>query len=250
MLCAGGDFCNHGVVELTGISEGAARVARTLLDGGPTTASDLAATLGLSEQAVRKHLEQLAEDGLVASADRAPYGPPPQRTGRGRRPRVFFLTDAGRDVFDKAYDDLAVQALRFLAEHGGPQQVAAFAQQRAAQLQERYAGADLPELAARMSADGFAATVADGPTAGHAQLCQHHCPVGHVAQEFPQLCEAETEAIGSVLGRHVIRLATIAHGDGVCTTVVAPAPAAHPARPAGAHRSTDPATDPVRKAAR
>ena len=52
------------------------------------------------------------------------------------------------------------------------------------------------------------------------QLCQQHCPVAHVAHEFPQLCEAETEAIGRVLGTHVQRLATIAHGDGVCTTCI------------------------------
>ena len=57
------------------------------------------------------------------------------------------------------------------------------------------------------------------PLAGE-QLCQQHCPVSHVAHEFPQLCEAETEAIGRVLGRHVQRLATIAHGDGVCTTCI------------------------------
>ncbi len=55
------------------------------------------------------------------------------------------------------------------------------------------------------------------------QLCQQHCPVSHVAHEFPQLCEAETAAISRVLGRHVQRLATIAHGDGVCTTCL-PAP--------------------------
>jgi hypothetical protein len=35
---------------------------------------------------------------------------------------------------------------------------------------------------------------------------------------FPQLCDAETAAIGRLLGTHVQRLATIAHGDGVCTT--------------------------------
>ena len=52
------------------------------------------------------------------------------------------------------------------------------------------------------------------------QLCQHHCPVAHVAEEFPQLCEAETEVFGRVLGTHVQRLATIAHGDGVCTTCI------------------------------
>ena len=41
-----------------------------------------------------------------------------------------------------------------------------------------------------------------------------------MAHEFPQLCEAETAAISRVLGRHVQRLATIAHGDGVCTTCI------------------------------
>jgi hypothetical protein len=38
--------------------------------------------------------------------------------------------------------------------------------------------------------------------------------------EFPQLCEAETEAFGRLLGAPVQRLATIAHGDGICTTHV------------------------------
>jgi predicted ArsR family transcriptional regulator len=44
--------------------------------------------------------------------------------------------------------------------------------------------------------------------------------VSHVAEEFPELCEAEREAMAEVLGTHVQRLATIAHGDGVCTTHV------------------------------
>ena len=57
------------------------------------------------------------------------------------------------------------------------------------------------------------------------QLCQHHCPVAHVAAEFPQLCEAETQVISRLVGTHVQRLATIANGDGVCTTHI-PAPQA------------------------
>ena len=55
---------------------------------------------------------------------------------------------------------------------------------------------------------------------GGGQLCQHHCPVAHVAAEFPQLCEAETRAFERLLGTHVQRLATIARGDAVCTTHV------------------------------
>jgi len=44
--------------------------------------------------------------------------------------------------------------------------------------------------------------------------------VAHVAEKFPELCEAETEVFARLLGTHVQRLATIAHGDGVCTTYV------------------------------
>ena len=78
-------------------------------------------------------------------------------------------------------------------------------------------------LAEALSADGYAASAGPAPaigtTAGE-QICQHHCPVAHVAAEFPQLCEAETEAFGRLLGTPVQRLATIAHGDGICTTHV------------------------------
>jgi predicted ArsR family transcriptional regulator len=78
-------------------------------------------------------------------------------------------------------------------------------------------------LAAGLTADGYAATVR--PAAGGIpglgmQLCQGHCPVQHVAREFPELCEAETHAFSRLLGVHVQRLATLAHGEHVCTTHV------------------------------
>jgi predicted ArsR family transcriptional regulator len=82
-------------------------------------------------------------------------------------------------------------------------------------------------LAEALTQSGYAASVRDIPVGQ--QLCQQHCPVSHVAHEFPQLCEAETEVFSRLLGRHVQRLATIAHGDGVCTTCIpdvsSPAPA-------------------------
>ena len=71
-------------------------------------------------------------------------------------------------------------------------------------------------LAEALSDDGYAASTL--PSAAGEQLCQHHCPVAHVAERFPQLCEVETRTFSRLLGVHVQRLATIAHGDGVCTT--------------------------------
>ena len=41
-----------------------------------------------------------------------------------------------------------------------------------------------------------------------------------LAAEFPQLCEAETDAFARLLGVHVQRLATLAGGEHVCTTYV------------------------------
>jgi hypothetical protein len=68
---------------------------------------------------------------------------------------------------------------------------------------------------------GYATTTTrvGGPIQG-IQICQHHCPVSHVAEEFPELCEAEQAAISDVLGTHVQRLSSIANGDCACTTHV------------------------------
>jgi predicted ArsR family transcriptional regulator len=105
--------------------------------------------------------------------------------------------------------------------------VAGFAEQIAAQFEARHADiAQLPTveqraraLAAALDADGFATVVSPG-LGQSTQICQHHCPVGDVAIEFPLMCDAETEAFSRITGVHVTRLATIAKGSPVCTTLV------------------------------
>ena len=211
------------------------RVARSILVNGPSTAATLAEQLDLTPAAVRRHLDQLVEDGEVEARDPRPGAV----RGRGRPAKLFALTERGRDSFEAQYDDLALKALRFLAETGGEDALRAFADQRVSFIEARF-GAVLEEnpdltpaqvLARVFTDEGYAASVRELPLAGE-QLCQHHCPVSHVAHEFPQLCEAETAAISRVLGRHVQRLATIAHGDGVCTTCI-------PDLPSSTHREKE-----------
>lgn len=205
-------------------------VTRCLMVHGAATATAVADRLGVSSTVVRRHLEHLLAAGLVEARERPPYGPSPTRR-RGRPARVFALTASGRETLPAAYDTLALAALQHVADREGSEGVRAFARARAAELETALArglDAGRPDddpvavVAAALSELGFAASVDPAP-GGH-QLCQHHCPVAHVAEEFPELCEAETEALGHVLGRHVQRLATIAHGDGVCTTVIPSAP--------------------------
>ena len=202
------------------------RVARSLLHNGASTASALAERLRLTPAAVRRHLDALLVAGMIEAREQRVYG----TRGRGRPAKVFALTESGRDAFYQAYDDLAVRALRYLARSEGREAVRAFARDMVSDLAER---ADAALAAARpedrtrvladvLTAEGYAATATPASRGGE-QLCQHHCPVAHVAEQFPELCEAETEVFAQLLGTHVQRLATIAHGDGVCTTHV-PAP--------------------------
>ncbi|WP_232806778.1 helix-turn-helix transcriptional regulator [Geodermatophilus chilensis] len=197
------------------------RVTALLLEHGPQTATELAGRLGVSPTAVRRHLDALVATGRVE--ERHAPGTP---RGRGRPARLFHLTDAGRSAFPHAYDDLALTALRFVAAQGGPDAVRAVAEAQLAGLEQRCSAAveavpgppvdRAQALAGALTAEGYAASAS--AISGGGQLCQHHCPVAHVAAEFPQLCEAETAVIGRLVGTHVQRLATIAHGDGVCTT--------------------------------
>jgi predicted ArsR family transcriptional regulator len=225
------------------------QVARLTLELGPSTAATLGGRLGLTPAAIRRHLDNLLAEGLIETRTARTYG----NRGRGRPAKVFVITDAGRSAFEHAYDDLASNALRFLAETAGPDAIADFARRQVSDLERRYAPAvargelasRVQALAEALSADGYAASAgpapapvisggrapggSSGPAVSGAQLCQHHCPVAHVAAEFPQLCEAETEAFGRLLGTPVQRLATIAHGDGICTTHVTSVGKATPA---------------------
>lgn len=201
-------------------------VIRRLLADGPSTAAHLAASLGLSGTAVRRHLDALAADGAVTSREETVVG----RRGRGRPARVYLLTEVGRASLPHAYDDLAAEALAYLAEQVGPKAVSDFARHRAERIVERVrpdldaAGSVADRvriLAGALTGSGYAASV-DRVGVGE-QLCQHHCPVAHVAARYPQLCEEELAVFTSVLGTYAQRLATIARGDSFCTTFI-PAP--------------------------
>ncbi|MPV35803.1 helix-turn-helix transcriptional regulator [Georgenia subflava] len=217
----------HGDVEATTRE----RVLELVVEQGPVSAATLARVLELTPAAVRRHIAHLEEQGQIVVHE--PGGPGLRR--RGRPARHYVATDAGRAVLTDAYSDLATHALDFLVEVAGPEALDRFAEARINELERRYrplvqqAGTTTADrvhaLAGALTADGYAATTRTIGTQGVAlQLCQGHCPVQDVAEGFPQLCEAETQAFSRLLGVHVQRLATLAGGGHVCTTHVPLAP--------------------------
>ena len=202
-------------------------VVRLLLESGSITAGQIGERLGLSAAGVRRHLDALIDMGEAESVPAAPW----QQAGRGRPAKRYRLTSTGRAKLDHSYDDLASAAMRQLREIGGEEAVRSFARQRIDAILSGVEAAEsdtdeeieatAQRIAGALSKAGYVATTTQvgGPIHG-VQICQHHCPVSHVAEEFPELCETEQQAMAEVLGTHVQRLATIVNGDCACTTHV------------------------------
>ncbi|WP_394941300.1 helix-turn-helix transcriptional regulator [Psychromicrobium sp. YIM B11713] len=202
------------------------RVRGAVLEHGPVSATQLGRMLGLTPAAIRRHLDQLEKSGVIEVKLVRGSG-----TGAGRPARRYVLSSQGQSGLGNDYLQIARTALKQLIAANGPGAVKAFAEDRFSAMKERYApllaeaGDDVVRraeiLSAALSADGYVASAqqlqASGPLQA-VQLCQGHCPVLELAAEYPEFCEAETEAFSQLLGLDVRRLSTLASGGHVCTT--------------------------------
>lgn len=197
------------------LGETRASIVQHLRDVGDASVAELAEHLDISDVATRRHVEKLAEDGLLDSETVNP--------GRGRPVARWSLTERGLGLFPSRYDELAHQLLDFLADTGR-EQLGAFLRWRQERQVEAYAAdvdaEDLPgrmeQLAELLTRDGYRAEVeaaGDGFT-----LRQQHCTIADVAADQPLLCAHEAAAFGRLLGGEVrvTRRETIAKGDGAC----------------------------------
>lgn len=201
------------------------QVLSTVLEHGPISASSVARMMQLTPAAIRRHLDALESENAVEVRSLAGV-----KVGRGRPARHYVVTSSGHKRISHAYDQVAVDALHYVRDQLGQDAVEEFAQKQASELRRRLnakmqAGATVAgrsrQLAEALDGEGFAATavpVAVGTPLEAMQLCQGHCPIQQVAEEFPEFCEAELKEFGELLGVDVRRLSTLAGGAHVCTT--------------------------------
>jgi predicted ArsR family transcriptional regulator len=167
------------------------------------TAPELAATFGLTDTAVRQHLEALETAGLVERRASA-------AGGRGRPAVRWCLAVPARAIFPDRHGDLTVEligsirealgerALARVIEARGGRQTAAYRAElnRATSLKAR-----VRRLAEIRTAEGYMAEArADGD--GYV-LVEHHCPVCTAASACPGLCRSELDVFRAVLGPDV-----------------------------------------------
>lgn len=209
------------------------RVLQGVLTHGPVSAATLGDLLSLTPAAVRRHLDALEKGNLIEVATHRQHG-----AGAGRPARRYVIAPQGHTELGNDYLMIARNALTMLQQAVGDEALKQFATDRAAEMEERYrpiveaAGDDVAAraqaLAEAMTRDGFVASANEmtPPAAtklpehllASIQLCQGHCPVRDLAEDFQVFCDQETELIADLLGVDVRRLSTMANGAHVCTT--------------------------------
>ena len=183
------------------------RTRRAVLDllkqAGPQDAALLAERLGITPMAVRQHLYELQEEGLVAhEAVRRPVGRPA---------KLWRLTDAAERFFPDGHAELTtglLQAMRqaFGAE-GLDRLLAVRTEQQVADYRAAIDGAAplparLRRLAERRSSEGYMAEVEAEPD-GVWLFVENHCPICTAAKACSGLCASELEVFRRVLGPEV-----------------------------------------------
>jgi DeoR family suf operon transcriptional repressor len=197
----------HGYKGLRGEILVALKLAQTL------TAKELAARFGLTANALRRHLKELENEGVVRY----------QREVRGVGGPVFAysLTDSGEALFPRAYDVALAEILEAVREQQGDEGIVELFRRRWNLIAERarpeLMQLPLAERSARLAelltSMGYMAESTGGALP---VITEHNCAIRLIAERFPEVCAAEERFIADLLGAPVTRQAHIAKGANCC----------------------------------
>lgn len=191
------------------------------------TAPELASAFGLTDTAVRQHLDALESAGLVERTVGV-------TTGRGRPPVHWRITAAAATLFPDRHAELAVEFVRAIRSTLGDDALEQVLRARSERQLEQYRGripvagdisARVRQLADLRTAEGYLAEVAhDEQRAGSLVLIEHHCPVCDAASTCPGLCSSELDLFRGALGSDVTveRTHHLLAGDARCAYRISP----------------------------
>ena len=181
----------------------------------PLTTKELADRFGVTPNALRRHLKELENEGIVRY----------QRTihGVGGPVFAFSLTDAGEALFPRAYERALTEILDLVREQQGDDGVVQLFQRRWDEI-ARVARPELERLPVEQRATRLAELLTSlgymaeaRPVAGALPvLTEHNCAIRLIAERFPEVCAAEERFIADLLGAPVTRQAHIAKGANCC----------------------------------
>ncbi|MBZ8183214.1 iron-sulfur cluster biosynthesis transcriptional regulator SufR [Oscillatoria salina] len=179
-------------------------ILQYLLKRGQGTAVELAETLSITPQAIRRHLKDLELENLIEYET--------VQQGMGRPQHIYRLSRTGRDRFPNRYSEFAVSFLDTLAETAGEEQVKAVLrkqwERKAAYYRDRLGKGGLTHRLANLvklrQEEGYMAewfpVEANGSRAAEKYiLYEHNCAISEVAESYPSVCGHELEMFAAVL---------------------------------------------------
>lgn len=185
---------------LNGSVESTRGRALGLLRRAPRTVRELAAELGLTDNAVRQHLAMAERDGLVER-----HGT--RREWTGKPAYVYRGTAQLEALYPKAYDQVLGELLGVLQAGRPSAELEAVLRQVGAQLGASAAGgaADLraraEHAAAVLTALGGLAEVED--VEGDIRIRGFSCPLAALTREHPGLCKLAEALVAELVGAPV-----------------------------------------------
>jgi DeoR family transcriptional regulator, suf operon transcriptional repressor len=182
--------------------------------GSRLTATELAARLESSLNAIRHHLKELEAEALIEYTR--------ERRGVGAPVFVYSLTPAGEALFPRRYEETLMQVLDRVVEREGRAAAVEMLEGQFQALGRRLEPALKGAPAARRLELVTQALVDEGymaewhGTEDGGALIEHNCAIRAVAERFPEVCAAEARFLESSLGAEVRRESHILSGCGAC----------------------------------
>jgi predicted ArsR family transcriptional regulator len=171
-----------------------------LLRRGASTVEELAAELGVTDNAVRAHLQLLEREGLIrASGSR-------QGPGAGKPATTYELSDHAESALSSAYAPVLTALLQTLAERMPPDTLDAILREAGRRI-----GPPSPEsgsLDARVRAaakllSGLGSELDVERTSSGFVLRGYACPLASAVRGEPTACHAVEELVSAVVGEPV-----------------------------------------------
>lgn len=213
-------------------------ILNLLLKQGQATAQTLADSLEISPQAIRRHLKDLQDEGLIEHEA--------VQVGMGRPNYRYKLSKAGRDQFPDRYDSFAVSLLDTLADTIDKTQFNDILrkqwERKALEYRDQVGSGTLQERVARLvelrKAEGYMAeyhpaqdfvppdssqpaSTQPNSTQPSYIITEYNCAISHIAESFPTVCGHELEMFEIALeGCRVERTHWMVGGEHQCGYLV------------------------------
>lgn len=188
---------------------------------GRMSVEELASVLGVSKVSVRRHLDLLSRDMLVAFDI--------ERQDRGRPGHIYFLTGKAEMLFPTGYSTFALKVLNQVKANFGETGISKVfcgqANDLIDSLKPELDGLDfgdrIEKLVSLINERGYDITTCRLDD-GSYLIKQRNCPIVKVAAEYSQVCSEELRVYREVLGTEIHRECRIAAGAQSCDYIILP----------------------------